>query len=1300
MQAEHHHQGPDDAAIGQDDSSQMRLVSVIVRSTNRAELSDTLASIARQTYPSIEVILVDVAGDGRLSTRDRCGAFALRVASAGWPLGRAAAANLGLDTATGRYAIFLDDDDWFLPEHIEGLVNALTFARHERLAYAGVECRRQTPDGDWETIGVFNEPHDPTRLLIENYIPIHAALFELSLLGEHVRFDESLDLYEDWDFWTQLSKLTNFWHVDKITAIYRISETSGFGAHVDSATAHAALFTYFNKWRGLWSLKQVVAIAGYTKHQITTARQQSHQEIDKIEARAQSELEAIRRLIREKEERLTDLSAAADAQSRHKAQIAKALDECHSHVAELLSTDKVRATHFLDLHTKLDEERTRVAGLETSLNQSIRETATLRSEIDVLRSQLYSSNQGLMQSEATRTWLKSEHDRVLVLERASRQLAESLALALNDLQTKALWSVAARLIAIERRVPAIPRLLLGAGKLVWWTLRLRLRQALRSRARIQRIVASGIFDESGYVRRYPEVALTGYRPIIHWLLRGAQERRDPGPLFDTRWYLDQVARIDLATVDPLSHYLQTGASAELSPHPLFDPQWYLFRHPIEPPQGMSLLEHFIQQGAAQGLNPHPLFDIGWYRRRNPRINLTGENPLLHFITQGARQGCDPHPLFPLEWYLYKHPEVRSSETNPLIHFITEGRGSDLDPHVLFDTAWYRSSKPRLAGLHPFIHYLWHGWRERRSPHPLFDPDWYLQSNPDLQDEDLDLFRHFIETGAAEGRDPHPLFSTRLYLKENPDILGANPLYHYLVAGWRENRRPHQLFDGTWYLEQYPQVARSGLNPLIDYLLFGAAADRNPSPWFDTRWYRETYPECADTNPLVHYILIGAAKGYRPTPTGEKGRDVALLRENASGPIPRLAPPGPLASGAHPDVQLGVNTDLLGDLNDWPDGWKRLLAPPNLAPERILVIDWKPPTPDRDSGSYRMRMILEILREADERVDFVGDRAAESDQYVADLNRLGISVFIGHTQALEQLRRNGSDYRAVWIARPELAQAYLPIVRAFAVKARVIYDTVDLHWVRFERGIPYDADPAQLRRKADDYYRLELSNARSSDITVAITQEERATLLEQAPELHVEIIPNIHSVHPTRAPLSNRADLFFIGGFNHTPNVDAVLFFVREVLPIIHSKRPDVRFNIVGSDMPDRIKTLASERINPVGYVADVTPWFESSRVFVSPLRHGAGMKGKIGQSLSFGLPVVTTAIGAEGLSLTHGEDALIADQAEPFADAVLRLYTDDPLWERISVAGRRLIESRYSKAAVAPQLLALFQPRPATDEGP
>ncbi|CRI64453.1 hypothetical protein THIOKS11940047 [Thiocapsa sp. KS1] len=166
--------------------------------------------------------------------------------------------------------------------------------------------------------------------------------------------------------------------------------------------------------------------------------------------------------------------------------------------------------------------------------------------------------------------------------------------------------------------------------------------------------------------------------------------------------------------------------------------------------------------------------------------------------------------------------------------------------------------------------------------------------------------------------------------------------------------------------------------------------------------------------------------------------------------------------------------------------------------------------------------------------------------------------------------------------------------------------------------------------------------------------------------------------------------FFIGGFNHVPNVDAVIYFVRDILPLVHAQRPEIRFNIVGSDMPDAIRALASDLVNPVGYVPDVTPWFEQSRVFVSPLRHGAGMKGKIGQSLSYGLPVVTTRIGAEGIGLTAEVDALIADDPLVFAQSVVRLYTDDALWHRMSAAGQALIERRYSKAAVAPMLLPLL----------
>jgi glycosyltransferase involved in cell wall biosynthesis len=118
----------------------------------------------------------------------------------------------------------------------------------------------------------------------------------------------------------------------------------------------------------------------------------------------------------------------------------------------------------------------------------------------------------------------------------------------------------------------------------------------------------------------------------------------------------------------------------------------------------------------------------------------------------------------------------------------------------------------------------------------------------------------------------------------------------------------------------------------------------------------------------------------------------------------------------------------------------------------------------------------------------------------------------------------------------------------------------------------------------------------------------------------------------------------------------VIYFAREIFPLILQQLPDVRFHIVGSDMPYSVRALRSRRIDPIGFVRDVEPWFQRARVFVAPLRHGAGMKGKVGQSLAFGLPVVTTRVGAEGMGLTHEIDAMIADDRVGFAEAVIRLY--------------------------------------------
>jgi glycosyltransferase involved in cell wall biosynthesis/uncharacterized coiled-coil protein SlyX len=520
---------------------------------------------------------------------------------------------------------------------------------------------------------------------------------------------------------------------------------------------------------------------------------------------------------------------------------------------------------------------------------------------------------------------------------------------------------------------------------------------------------------------------------------------------------------------------------------------------------------------------------------------------------------------------------------------------------------------------------------------LFDRQWYVQQNPEIVLNGYNPLFHWLATGCTEGRNPNPLFDVGWYLRENPDVAaaGLNPLLHYLEVGALEGRDPHPEFDSSWYLESYTQVAAAGINPLVDYLLNGRTLGRRPLP------NRE-----------------GVTKGHG----------------NATG---QTFEPGPLPTS-------------ISNLA-WAGDWATLLpSRKRPAEERVLVIDWKPPTPDRDSGSYRMQMILAILVDAGLSVDFVGDREAESPQYANALSARGIRVVLGRDACINHLIANGRDYQHVWIARPEIMERYLPLIRAFAVHARVFYDTIDLHWIRLQRGMAFSDNPEALRAKAESYYRIELTNARSADVTIAITEGERKTLMAEDPALKIAVVPNIHIIHTHVPPFNTRSNLIFVGGFHHRPNVDAVSYFIRDVLPILYLQLPHLVFHIVGSDMPDSIRSLASPRINPVGYVADVTPWFEQTRVFVAPLRHGAGMKGKVGQSLSYGLPVVTTSIGAEGMGLANDRDAMIADNPSDFAAAIYRLYTDDACWRRLSAAGQDVIRRCYSREMVARTLLPLL----------
>jgi len=345
----------------------------------------------------------------------------------------------------------------------------------------------------------------------------------------------------------------------------------------------------------------------------------------------------------------------------------------------------------------------------------------------------------------------------------------------------------------------------------------------------------------------------------------------------------------------------------------------------------------------------------------------------------------------------------------------------------------------------------------------------------------------------------------------------------------------------------------------------------------------------------------------------------------------------------------------------------------------------------------MYSILGILAEMGHQVTFFPDDLQETEPYSTDLRQMGIEIFGGNINIEEYLRKNGHVFNSVLISRADQAFKYIPLIRAYAINSCLVYDTVDLQWVRLERAASVNGN-SDLLEESTHSKSMELFNANSSDMTLAITEEEKQTLLEQNPELKIEVVPNIHCVSRIENPLEKRKDIMFIGGFYHQPNQDAVFYFIEEVFPIIKEKIRDIRFFIVGSNPTDEMLKLNSEDIIVTGYVKDVEPYFANSRVFVSPLRYGAGMKGKIGQSMAYGLPVVTTRIGAEGIGLVDGENALIADEPAEFAEAVIRLYTDKSIWKKISTQSLTLIDKNYSKEVISKQLADIFrslQPEPS-----
>ena len=267
--------------------------------------------------------------------------------------------------------------------------------------------------------------------------------------------------------------------------------------------------------------------------------------------------------------------------------------------------------------------------------------------------------------------------------------------------------------------------------------------------------------------------------------------------------------------------------------------------------------------------------------------------------------------------------------------------------------------------------------------------------------------------------------------------------------------------------------------------------------------------------------------------------------------------------------------------------------------------------------------------------------------------------------------------------------------SFPAEAAVVLDE---HNIEYEIPLRSVAVDGSLPRKLYDrleYLKVKAAEERAwrrVDACAVTSSRDAVTIRRAFPDALVGVVPNgVDTRHfsPGDRP-SEPATLLFFGTIASYPNVDALLFFVREVLPLVRRAHPAVRLVIVGPAPPPEIRRLSGPDVVLTDAVPDLRPYLERATAVIAPLRVGGGTRLKILEAMAMGRPVVSTSLGAEGLEVTDGKELLLADTPRDFALQVGRILAEPELARELGAAGRRLVERSYDWTASATKLEGLY----------
>ena len=328
-----------------------------------------------------------------------------------------------------------------------------------------------------------------------------------------------------------------------------------------------------------------------------------------------------------------------------------------------------------------------------------------------------------------------------------------------------------------------------------------------------------------------------------------------------------------------------------------------------------------------------------------------------------------------------------------------------------------------------------------------------------------------------------------------------------------------------------------------------------------------------------------------------------------------------------------------------------------------------PTHDKDSGSNRLKEIILIYKQLGYNCIIYSPHVFEDNSYVTFYQELNVIIFVENItyktiyDFIPVLKK--VDY--IWFNGPLALNLFYKKMKKILPDTKFIYDMVDIHFLRYKRAIKIEPTRISLKKNYKHFFRLETVVAPQLDYIITISDKEKEVMSQYISTNKMITISNIH--YP-KIDISEKKDfnkssgILFIGSI-HEPNIDAVKYLYESIMPIVWKNIPNLEINIIGN-VAEKLDTQLFPKFNFLGFVENIEELFIDSKIMVAPLRFGAGVKGKIGQAFEYFLPVITTEIGAEGMQLIDEKHILTANDKDSFAEAILRLYNDEKLWNTLS----------------------------------